>query len=132
MNKITILIVSLALFLSACKKEEIQVDPNNLLLGIWNVSEYVENTTVYNRSSAFVDEYGYEFKSDGTLTERQNAGWCGTPPITYADYDGTWNVVNDTLIQITVNYWGGTMSYYLDIESVDSQNLRAALVLLEE
>ena len=102
------------------------------MLGIWNVSEYVENTTVYNRSSAFIDEYGYEFKSDGTLTERQNAGWCGTPPITYADYDGTWNVVNDTLIQITVNYWGGTMSYHLDIESVDSQYLRAALVLLEE
>lgn len=132
MKKITVLIISLTLFLSACKKEEIKVDTNNPLLGIWNVSEYVGNTTVYNRSSAFIDEYGYEFKSGGTLTQRQNAGWCGTPPITYADYAGTWSAINDTLIQVEVGYWGGISSYQLDIESIDAEYLRATLVLQEK
>lgn len=131
MKKATLILFTLSLLFTSCKKDEIAIDPNNQLLGIWNVSEYVGNTTVYTRSSEFIDEYGYQFKSDGTLTERQNAGGCGTPPITYADYAGTWSVINDTLIQMEVGYWGGVSSYQLDIESVDSEHLRATLVFPE-
>lgn len=132
MKKTSLLIFLLVLLFTSCKKDETNFDPNNKLLGIWNVSEYVGNTTVYKRSAAFVDGYGYEFKSGGTLIERQNAGWCGTPPITYADYSGSWSVINDTLILVNVSYWGGEMSYHLDIESVDANYLKAALLLIEK
>lgn len=131
MKNTSLLIILFVLLFTSCKKDEIKIDPNNQLLGIWNVSEYVGNATVYKRSTAFVDEYGYEFKSDGTLVERQNSGWCGTPPITYADYAGSWSAINDTLIQVEVGYWGGTMTYQLDIESVDAEYLKAALLLIE-
>ena len=129
MKNTSLLIILFVFLFTSCKKDDTNFDPNNKLLGIWNVSEYVGNTTVYKRSTAFADEYGYEFKSGGTLIERQNAGWCGTPPITYADYSGTWSVINDTLIQVEVAYWGGISSYQLDIESVDSEHLVAALIL---
>jgi hypothetical protein len=129
MKNASLLIILFVLLFTSCKKDETNFDSNNPLLGIWNVSEYVGNATVYNRSTAFINEYGYEFKSGGTLIERQNAGWCGTPPITYADYAGTWSVINDTLIQVEVAYWGGISSYQLDIELVDAEHLVAALIL---
>lgn len=129
MKNTSLIIILFVILFTSCKKDDTNFDPNNKLIGIWNVSEYVGNSTVYNRSTAFIDEYGYEFKSGGTLVERQNAGWCGTPPITYADYAGTWSVINDTLIQVEVAYWGGISTFQLDIESVDSKHLVAKLIL---
>lgn len=129
MKNTSLIIILFVILFTSCKKDDTNFDPNNKLIGIWNVSEYVGNSTVYNRSTAFIDEYGYEFKSGGTLVERQNAGWCGTPPITYADYAGTWSVINDTLIQVEVAYWGGISTFQLDIESVDSKHLVAKLIV---
>jgi hypothetical protein len=128
MKNISLLIISLVLLFSSCKKDEINFDPNNPIIGIWNLAEYTDDAQVYTRNTEFIDENCYEFKSDGTMLERKNAGWCGTPPITYADYAGTWSVINDTLLQVVVAYWGGNTTYQLDIESVDSKHLKAALV----
>jgi hypothetical protein len=129
MKNTLLLIISLVLLFTSCKKDEIKIDPNNQLIGIWNVSSYDDDATVYIRSKEFTDEYGYQFNGDGTLTERQNSGWCGTPPITYADYAGTWKYINDTLIEVEVGFWGGTSIYQLDIESVDSEHLKTIMVL---
>jgi len=38
------------------------------------------------------------------------------------------DLLNDTLIQIDVGYWGGTSSYRLDIEAIDKDSLRASFV----
>lgn len=54
--------------------------------------------------------------------ERKNAGWCGTPPIAYADFNGSW-AKNDSLIDITVDYWGGVANYHWKIISIDNNNL---------
>ena len=132
MKKIIFPLLSLAVLMASCKKDNTKIDNNNLLLGTWSVSAYDDNTTVYDRSTAFTDNYGYEFKSDGTVVERQNASGCGTPPITFADYTGTWSVINDTLVQIEIGYWGGITSYQLDIESVDDEHLRVSNVYLGE
>ena len=128
MNKLTTAIILTVLFIVSCNKEEIITDPDNPLLGIWNYSGFQDNMYIYTRNLEFIDAQCYEFKNDGTLIERKNAGWCGTPPITYADYAGTWHLLNDTLIHIKVGYWGGTLFYKLDIESVDSKFLKATLV----
>jgi hypothetical protein len=79
---------------------------------------------VYTRSQEFASTFCYRFNSDGTLIERKNSGWCGTPPISYADYSGNWTILNDTLIQISVGYWGGSEKYNLDIESISSDSLQ--------
>jgi hypothetical protein len=62
------------------------------------------------------------------MVERENSGGCATPPVTYANYRGTWNIINDTLIQIRVGYWGGTTSYKLDIKSVSPTTLKVQIV----
>ncbi len=118
----------IASFLPSCEKDNIETDPGNLLIGIWINDGYRDDVTIYKRSDEFTDNYCYLFKSDGTLTERQNAGWCGTPPISYADYEGTWEIANDTLIRITVGYWNGNRSYRLDIESVNSGELKVVVL----
>lgn len=128
MNKLTATIIFPFLLFISCNKEEIKTDPDNLLLGIWNYSNFQDNMFIYARNLEFIDNHCYEFKDDGTIIERKNAGWCGTPPITYANYPGTWSLLNDTLVQIEVGYWGGTASYKLDIESVDSKFLKATIV----
>jgi hypothetical protein len=126
--KKALLTVSLLIIIVACSKDNIQIDPDNLLIGVWNYSDYSGNSAVYSRSNDFNDGPCYKFNSDGTMTERKNAGWCGTPPISYADYPGTWTILDDTLIQISVGYWGGTIDYKLDIESIDSKILKVTLV----
>ena len=123
-----IVIVSLLIIIAGCSKESIQIDTDNLLIGVWNYYDFSDNATVYTRSNDFVDGPCYQFNNDGTMTERKNAGWCGTPPISYADYPGTWTILNDTLIQISVGYWGGTINYKLDIVSIDSDILKASFV----
>ncbi len=128
MKKLSLFIFFLSLFLYSCSKDEIKIEPDNLLIGIWNYSDYQDNASIFTRSQEFVDNHCYRFNSDGTLTERKNSGWCGTPPISYADYPGTWNFLNDTLIQINVGYWGGSTSYRLDIESISSKSLKIVTI----
>ena len=37
-------------------------------------------------------------------------------------------MLNDTIIQITSGYWGGTMTYKLDIESVSDNTLKVEAI----
>jgi hypothetical protein len=128
MKKSLLAVFSFLFICSACSKDEIKTDPDNLLVGLWIYSGFQDNTNIFLRNTEFVDNHCYRFNSDGTLTERKNSGWCGTPPVSYADYSGTWTIINDTLIQINVGYWGGTTSYMLDIEAVDSNSLKTSYV----
>ncbi|MCK7535476.1 MAG: lipocalin family protein [Marinilabiliales bacterium] len=104
----------------SCSKDDIPIDHDNLLIGTWTFSSYQEDVYIFERNNEFIDNMCYKFNQDGTVTERKNSGWCGTPPISYADYPGTWTIAADKLIHVDVGYWGGTMSYSLDIVSVDS------------
>lgn len=128
MKKTCLPILFLMIMVAGCSKDEIKIDPDNLLIGVWNYSEYRDNSSVFTRNDQFIDNHCYKFNSDGTLTERANSGFCGTPPVTYADYSGTWTILNDTLIRINVGYWGGTTKYKLDIEHIDNKSLTASFV----
>lgn len=93
--------------------------------------EYNDTVFTVDRSYSLIDNaYGFAFKSDGVFVERKNAGWCGTPPITYADFEGTWTVVDSKII-ITVAYWGGTADYQWKIISIDSKELKIAVLSQE-
>jgi hypothetical protein len=124
MKRIALILFLLSSLFFSCTKEQIKIDPDNLLIGVWVFSEYKDDVTIFNRDQEFIDNDCFKFNSDGTLIERKNSGWCGTPPISYANYDGTWSIVNDTLIQVKVGYWGGTTSYKLDIESISPTTLK--------
>lgn len=96
----------------------------DLLVGSWVPSLTTYSIVRYKRSSGLIEqEYGFTFHSDYSFTERKNSGWCGTPPIHYADFEGYWNRDGST-IDITVRYWGGMANYSWELISVDNAYLR--------
>jgi len=79
--------------------------------------------SIYERASDLSDNPCFTFNSDGTMVERKNSGDCGTPPIVYANYGGTWRIINDTLVRVNVGYWGGTTTYNMNIKYVSPTTL---------
>jgi hypothetical protein len=132
MKRLAFLSIFLGSLFTSCARDEIKIDPDNLLIGVWIHSDFHDNADIYTRNQEFTDNHCYKFNSDGTIIERKNSGWCGTPPISYSDFEGSWSVLNDTLIQIKVGYWGGTMSYNFDIESVSTNSLILVYIPIDE
>jgi len=108
---------------SMIKDEEgVKTIPENLI-GNWIDPQYIDTTVTYTRSVKLEDNgYGFTFKKENKFLERKNAGWCGTPPISYADYEGTW-ALQDSIFDIHVGYWGGTMDYKWKLMSMDQHHL---------
>ncbi|MFZ0280604.1 MAG: hypothetical protein WAL29_03065 [Bacteroidales bacterium] len=128
MKKFTLTLFFMIFMIISCSENGIEVDSSNLLLGRWNYTDYQEDISFYERTSEFTDTHGFQFNSDGTLIERKINGFCGTPPVTYADYQGNWTILNDTLIEVNAGYWGGTTNYWLDIESVSENSLKVQFI----
>lgn len=117
------LVLFLGLFFSCDKDSNNAANIDPAILGSWINPNYDDSIIVLERSKKLKDaDYGIEFKEDGSLIERKNSGWCGTPPIHYSDFKGTWSVEN-SLIRISVDYWGGKAEYEWEIESIDSNKL---------
>jgi hypothetical protein len=110
--------------LIACQKDETPVNQgNNYLVGSWINPQYTDTLVTYTRSTSLVEnQVGFTFKSNNSLVCRENSGWCGTPPIVTADYEGTWSW-NDSLVNIKTSYWGGTTEFTWKIISMNQQEL---------
>lgn len=117
--------------LCSCSGDEAETDPDNFLIGTWQSSGFDFNTNQFMRTDEFTENHCYRFKEDGSITERKNSGWCGTPPVSYADYEGTWKIINDTLVEVNVGYWGGMTKYRLDVEKVDKSILEVKFIYPE-
>lgn len=124
MRSIWILLTIAFLSLLSCSKESIEnTAPDSRVLGIWENPTYQNDTIIFTKVGAKeANSYYINFKSDGSVVERKNAGWCGTPPIAYSNYNGSWEM-KDSLMQISVEYWGGLSEYKWKLLSVDSGKL---------
>lgn len=109
-NLITILLI---VTLASCSvNEEIPVDTNNLLIGNWMNPIYnSENKTVtYERVISLKDEeYGISYKEGNVYIER-TSGWCGTPPLTFYNNEGTFTFENN-IIKIENNSYPGNLNW---------------------
>ncbi|MFK7774627.1 MAG: hypothetical protein AB8F94_20980 [Saprospiraceae bacterium] len=105
--KIIILISSISLLNSFGS------DSNTLgdkLFGTWVYSNYDNKSIQFKKERSFDDKKpGIKFMKNGTLVKRQNSGWCGTPPISYKNFEGTWKTTSDSTLNIRYKYWGGTI-----------------------
>lgn len=109
--------------LASCEKNEPVMNDSEKLIGSWVNPVLVDTLWKYERAATLRDnDYGMSFKEGQLFVERKNAGWCGTPPVAYDDFEGTWTK-NDSVINITVAYWGGLVSYQWKVISVDKDNL---------
>jgi hypothetical protein len=121
---VRLIIFLFAFSIIACEKNNENAAVNaDQLIGSWFNPQYNDSIVIYKRSEGLVDnEYSFTFKEDKSFLERKNSGWCGTPPISYADFDGIWSN-NDSIVEITVDYWGGTAEYIWKVVSIDDFTL---------
>ena len=114
-------------FFGSCEKDlqdSEALGENAGIVGTWVEEGFDDDVTLLVRESEFDDsKYGFTIKDDGTFIERKNAGWCGTPPISYDNFGGNWIALSDSLLEITVDYWGGTMTYQMRIVFLDQEHL---------
>ena len=134
MKKLVFLMLMGILF--SCEKELLELDAlgeNAGIVGTWIEEGYSGDTTLLKRAGE-LDEvnYGFTINEDGSFIERKNSGWCGTPPIAYANFNGTWEAVSDSLLNITVGYWGGMMTYQIRIVSLDAEDLAIKYLYSED
>jgi hypothetical protein len=113
------------LLLISCQEEpELLIQNSHELMGSWTNRVANDSIMEYSKAASLKEnEYGFEFKPDQVFIERKNSGWCGTPPIAYANFEGTWQR-QDSILIITVDYWGGTADYKWEIITVDENRLK--------
>lgn len=93
--------------------------------GIWINHAYEDRMSIYKKSDAFQeDKPGFQLNTDGTLLKRQNIGWCGTPPVSYGNYDGKWEKIGANQIRIEYDYWGGRDTLMFEIVTYDDKLLK--------
>ncbi len=94
--------------LNSCQKEDL----NNIkdrIIGTWVYDAYLidSDCEVYSAKKELdQDRHGMIFKPKGKLIIRNIDGWCATPPVTFENYDGTWELLNDSTVHISHDWWG--------------------------
>jgi hypothetical protein len=134
MRRLLGIIISI-LLLPACEEdlaERGNLVENASIIGAWvEVGNEGEVKTLERSDELDSGKYGFILQEDGSFLERKNAGWCGTPPISYANFDGTWTALSDSLLEITVGYWGGTMNYQIRVVDLDENQLEIRYLYAE-
>ncbi len=103
------------------------------IVGTWVEEGMEDDVSLFARSSALDSaRHGFIIRGDGAFVERANAGWCGTPPISYSNYEGAWVALSDSLLEITVGYYGGAWTYQMRIVLVDEEYLRIRYLFAED
>lgn len=123
MQKILMMMVFIAFLFAGCGETIIQPGESALLYGTWNETENNEGVILLYKSAGFSECYGFTIRPDGSFTEHKNSGWCGTPPVLYGEYEGTWKKTGLNRIRINVGYWGGIEEYEMEYSFTATGNL---------
>ncbi len=103
----------------------IGIQENNIV-GIWIYYPNSNNTEeeVWTKVKQFdLKKGGLEFKQNGELIVRMNAGSCGTPPITYKNHNGTWEKISDSIFILKHEFWGGISESEILIKKLNDHEL---------
>ncbi|MCG1034985.1 hypothetical protein [Polaribacter sargassicola] len=126
--KNSILILFTLLFFS-CEENQITLDADNLLLGNWVEPVYNGETTTYKRGESLPNKgYGISFNQQNIYTER-TSGWCGTPPLSYFNVEGTFELKNQI---INISKQSFPTDYALKIVSLTETELVVKKELTEQ
>ena len=122
--------VPLFIALLSCSEEEVVDVPEATkgIIGYWVNQKFGDTIYSYDRADKLKDgDYGFGIQENGEFLERANSGWCGTPPIAYSDYKGKW-AYKDSILTISVAFWGGTAHYTWKVLSVDEDKLSLSVL----
>lgn len=108
MKKILLIFLPISLAMIGLSSFTADYHTKNELLGVWIESDYEGGNIIYTKAKSFnQNKPGVSFQQDGKLIKRQNVGFCGTPPITYGDSEGTWELTSDSTFTIKCENWRG-------------------------
>jgi hypothetical protein len=124
----------LGFVLFSCSDSLIEAeDPanNSGLEAFWINGEFADTTYTYQRADSLSgDQYCFGFEANGVFVENKNAGWCGTPPIYYNRFEGEWSM-EDSIIYISVPYWGGMSQYTWKLLEINEDRFTYAVIETE-
>ena len=124
MRNLILLSLFLPILIVSCEQKEEIISDNSDFIGIWTNPIFSDSISSYKRTNSLPDDNAaIQFKPGGVFLNKANAGWCGTPPITYATYEGNWTISNDSVLTINVPYWGGEIHYKWKIERIVDDTL---------
>lgn len=103
--------------------DSIMINESDMLIGYWINPVYSDSGTTFERANKFKDDaYGVAFLTENISLER-SSGWCGTPPLVFADFQGKWQK-NDSMLTITIdNGMAGVMDNHWKIKTLDEKHL---------
>ena len=128
----TLLPLILLLFVLISANQKQQTISKKQLIGIWLFEENSssENSASLLKSKKFrEDEPGIQLKKNGKLVKRQNSGRCGTPPISYANYEGTWAMTGNSTLTVKYEFFDGTIEE--DWKILETNKNRLKIVVLD-
>lgn len=103
--------------------DSIQINDSDKLVGHWINPVHNDSELKLERAKSLKnDAYGISFLRESSCIER-SSGWCGTPPLIFADFQGSYKR-NDSLITITMdNGMNGLEDIDWKIKTLDDQYL---------
>lgn len=100
MRSAQIILLLFILFISGCNK----MHPYDweIPYGSWKFHSYEDDAVIYQLTESYEqDEGGFSIKTDNDFIYRSH-GFCGTPPLVYADIEGVWEELDENVLK--VNY----------------------------
>ena len=117
------------LLMASMSLNDIHTTLKTQLEGTWIYADWEDGGIVFQKENDFAkDKGGIQFLENGKLIKRQNAGWCGTPPITYHNYKGTWEITPNSTVKISYAFWGGTMEEEWSVVKLDGKNMKITVL----
>ena len=105
------------------ENEPISINESNKLLGHWINPVYNGTELQLTRASSLKsDGFGMSFLEKTQCVER-NSGWCGTPPLTFFDFKGSWTLTDSILIITIDNGINGIQDIKWIIKTLDDTTL---------
>ncbi|EZH75249.1 hypothetical protein ATO12_00290 [Aquimarina atlantica] len=124
MRIITKILVTGILILAGSFNTVSEFDLENKLIGNWSYYSDNNESGVWTKVDKLdLTKSGLEFKEKGELIVRMNSGSCGTPPITYKNYNGTWKKISDSTLVLTHKFWGGVAKRSILIKTLNEKQL---------
>lgn len=102
--------------------DTIAINESNKLIGHWINPVYKDSELQLTRASSLKsDGYGLSFLEKNQCVER-SSGWCGTPPLTFSDFKGSWTRT-DSVVMVTIDNGLGMQNIKWVIKTLDDKTL---------
>jgi hypothetical protein len=103
--------------------DTIPINESNKLIGHWINPVYTDSELQLTRASSLKSkEYGLSFLEETQCVER-SSGWCGTPPLSFMDFQGTWTRTDSVLIITIDNGINGLQNIKWVIKTLNDKTL---------